>query len=168
MAKLINWKQNWLNSKLELFVDGLQMGAIIFSRWKNQAESTFAHQDYLFKCEGFWLKKTNIFDQKTNELVAEITYGNWKSKAIIRLASGEEYEWTPTNFWKSQFTVSNHIDTNIVYQRCSKTGSITSNVDTALLIVAGLYIKQVYNKRGMAVVASFVPIMVATTTRHHY
>ncbi|PWS28647.1 hypothetical protein DHW03_02020 [Pedobacter yonginense] len=168
MAKLINWKRNWLNSKFELFVDGMQKGAIIFNSWKNEAESNFEHQDYTFKCVGFWRPKTNVFDKKTNELVAVISYDNWKTRAVIHLNSGEQFEWKPTNFWKSQFSVSNHIDTNIVYSPLSNTGSISSDTDNSLIIIAGLFIKQVYNKRGMTLVACFVPIMIAATSRHNH
>lgn len=167
MARFINWKRNWLNSKFELFVDGIQRGAIVFNAWKSDAESTFEDKNYFFTSVGFWQPKTNVFDKKTNDLVAIITYDSWKSKAVISMNSGERYEWKSTNFWKSQFVVSNYKDANIVYSSSSNSGLISSNTDNSLLIIAGLFIKQIYNKRGAALVACFIPIMVATTSRHH-
>jgi len=167
MAKFINWKRNWLSSKIELFVDGIQKGAIIFSTWRSDAESIFEDKNYFFTNVGFWQSKTNVFDKKTNELVAIITYDSWKSKAVISMKSGEQFEWKSTNFWKSQFVVSNYKDANIIYNSSSNSGSISSDTDDSLLMITGLFIKQIYNKRGAALVACFVPIIIATTSRHH-
>lgn len=98
MAKYINWKSNWFNSNFELFVDGIQKGAIKFNSWTSNAEAGFEDQHYLFTNVGFWQSKTNVIDRKTNELIAIITYDSWKSKAIISMKSGEQYEWKPTSF----------------------------------------------------------------------
>jgi len=165
MAKFINWKSNWFNSNFELFVDGLQQGAITFSTWKSDAEATFENDQYLFKNIGVWQSKTHVIDRNTNEVMAIITYDSWKSKAIISLTSGEQYEWKSTSFWKSQFVISNNKDANITYSSSSKSGSISSDTDNALLITAGLFIKQIYNKRAAAMMACFMPIIVASTTR---
>ena len=162
MAKFINWKSNWFNSNFELFVDGIQKGAIKFIGWTSNAETVFEDKNYLFTNVGFWQSKTNVIDRKTNELIAIITYDSWKSKATISMKSGEQYEWKSTNFWKSQWVVSNYKDANIVYSSSSKSGSISSDNDNSLLIIAGLFIKQIYTKRASAMVACFMPIMVAT------
>ncbi|WP_316831914.1 hypothetical protein [Pedobacter aquatilis] len=165
--KFINWKRNWFSSNVELFIDGLQKGAIIFETWKSNANSFFEDQNYYFQNEGFWQTKTNVFDRKTNDLVAVITYDSWKSKALISLKSGEQYEWKAAGMWKTQFTLSNYKDINISYHSNSNTGAIAADADHPLLIVTGLFIKQIYNKRAAVLVACLVPIMVATTSRHH-
>jgi len=166
MAKYINWKSNWFNSNFELFVDGIQKGAIKFNSWTSNAETVFEDQHYLFTNVGFWQSKTNVIDRKTNELIAIITYDSWKSKAIISMKSGEQYEWKPTSFWKSEWIVSNFKDTNVLYSTNGKSGTISSDSDNKLLIIAGLFIKQIYNKKAAAVIACFMPIMVVTITRN--
>ena len=162
MAKFINWKSNWFNSNFELFVDGIQKGSIKFIGWTSDAETAFEDKNYFFTNIGFWKSKTNVIDRKTNEIVASITYDSWKSKAIINMISGEHYEWKPTSFWKSEWIVSNYKDANIVYSSSSKSGSITSDTNNSLLIIAGLFIKQIYTKRAAAMAVYFVPLMVAT------
>ncbi|WP_175636457.1 hypothetical protein [Pedobacter ghigonis] len=167
MAKFINWKRNWLNGNLQLFVDGIQKGALTFEMWKSNAYTLFEDKDYAFENKGFWQSTTTVTDRKTNEIVAIITYDSWKSKAIISLKSGEQYEWKATSSWRSEWTVSNNKDTHIYYQASSNTGAISTQADNNLLIVAGLFIKQIYNKKTAVMVACFVPIITATLTRHH-
>ena len=166
MAKYINWKSNWLSSNFQLFVDGIQKGTIVFGTWKSDAETMFEDKNYLFTNVGFWQSRTNVIDRNTNELVAIINYDSWKSKAIINMKNGEQYEWKSTNFWQSQWIVSNYKDANIMYSSTTQSGAISSDSDNSLLIIAGLFIKQIYNKRGAAFVACLVPIIVVSTSRH--
>lgn len=107
MAKYINWKSNWLSSNFQLFVDGIQKGTIVFGTWKSDAETMSEDKNYLFTNVAFWQSRTNVIDRNTNELVAIINYDSWKSKAIINMKNGEQYEWKSTNFWRSQWVVSN-------------------------------------------------------------
>lgn len=152
MAKFIDWKSNWFNSNFELFIEGVQKGAITFSTWKSDAEATLENESYFFKSVGFLKPKTNIIDQKTNKVVGVITYGNWKFEATINMESGAHYAWKPTSFWKSQWLLSNNNNTNIMYSAGKRMGSITADTDNKLLIVAGLFIKQIYNRRAAAAV----------------
>jgi hypothetical protein len=166
MAKFINWRSNWLNGNFQLFADGIQKGMITFETWRSDAESMFEDKNYFFSNVGFWQSRTNVIDRKTNELVAVITYDSWKSKAVISLKSGQQYEWKSTGIWKSQFTVSNYNDEHIMYSPSSYSGAISSDTDNELLILAGLFIKQIYNKRAVVLIACFMPIIVVSTMRH--
>ena len=40
---------NWFNSNFELFIEGVQKGAITFSTWKSDAEATLENESYFFK-----------------------------------------------------------------------------------------------------------------------
>ncbi|KIA91071.1 hypothetical protein OC25_23310 [Pedobacter kyungheensis] len=93
MSKFINWKSDWFSGNFHLFVDGLQKGAITFTMWTSNAESMFEDKNYQFANEGFWQSRTKVIDKKTNEVLAIITYDSWKSKALISLNTGEQYEW---------------------------------------------------------------------------
>jgi len=166
MAKFINWRSNWLSGDFQLFVDGIQKGMISFGSWRSDAEGVFDDKNYFFSNVGFWQSRTNVIDRKTNELVAVITYDSWKSKAVISLKSGERYEWTSTGIWKSQFTVSNYNNERITYNASSYSGAISSDTDNELLIVSGLFIKHIYNKRLVTLIACFMPIIVISTMRH--
>jgi hypothetical protein len=166
MAKFINWRSNWLNGNFQLFADGIQKGMITFETWRSDAESMFDDKNYFFSNVGFWQSRTNVIDRKTNELVAVITYDSWKSKAVISLKSGQQYEWKSTGIWKSQFTVSNYNDEHIMYSPSSYSGAISSDTDNELLILAGLFIKQIYNKRAVVLIACFMQIIVLSTMRH--
>ncbi|WP_293784377.1 hypothetical protein [uncultured Pedobacter sp.] len=167
MSKLINWKSDWLSGNFQLFVDGLQKGAITFGMWKSNAESTFEDQNYQFVSDGFWQSKTRIIDRKTNKVIAIITYDCWKSKALISLTNGGQYEWKSTGVWKSKWTVSNYKDEHIRYTSSSNSGAISSDTDNKLLVIAGLFIKQVYNRQTVFVMACIVPIITTSTFRHH-
>lgn len=166
MAKFINWRSNWLSGDFQLFVDGIQKGMISFGNWRSDAEGVFDDKNFFFSNVGFWQSRTNVIDRKTNELVAVITYDSWKSKAVISLKSGERYEWTSTGIWKSQFTVSNYNNEHITYNASSNSGAISSDTDNELLIVSGLFIKHIYNKRIVTLIACFMPIIVISTMRH--
>ncbi|GGG92739.1 hypothetical protein [Pedobacter zeae] len=167
MSKLINWKSDWFSNNFHLFVDGIQKGAITFGTWRSNAESRFEDQNYQFVNKGFWQSSTRITDKKTNEVLAVITYDSWKSKAVISLKTGEQYEWKSKGLWKSQWTVSNYKDEHIVYTSGSNSGSIASDTDHKLLIIAGLFIKQVYNKRTILMMACIVPVITTSTLHHH-
>lgn len=166
MSKFINWRSNWLSGDFQLFTDGVQKGIISFSSWRSDAESMFEDKNYFFSNVGFWQSQTNVIDRKTHEVVAIITYDSWKSKAVISLKSGEQYEWRSTGIWKSQFTVSNYKDEHIMYSSNSNTGTISSDTDNELLIVAGLFIKHIYNKRVVVLVACFMPLIMISINRH--
>ncbi|WP_412469265.1 hypothetical protein [Pedobacter sp. KLB.chiD] len=167
MSKLINWKNDWCNGNVQLFADGLQKGAITFAMWTGNAESTFEDQNYQFVKEGFWQSGSKVINRKTNEVVGFITYDCWKSKALISLTNGEQYEWKSTGIWKSHWTVSNYKDEHIMYTSGSHSGAISSDTDNKLLVVAGLFIKQVYNRYTVLLMACIVPIITTSTFRHH-
>ena len=165
MSKFINWKSNWLNGNFQLFVDGVQKGMISFSSWRSDAESMFEDKNYQFVNEGFWQSRTKVIDRKTNEVVAVINYDTWKSKAVISLKSDEQYEWKSKSLWGSQWTVSNYKDEHIMYNSSSNSGTLSSDTDNELLIIAGLFIKQIYNKQAILVIACFMPIITITILR---
>ncbi|WP_029278020.1 hypothetical protein [Pedobacter borealis] len=167
MSKLINWKSNWLSGNIQLFADGIQKGIVTFKTWRSDAESMFEDKNYFFSNVGFWQSKTNVIDRKTNELVAVITYDSWKSKAVISLKSGEQYEWKSTGVWRqAQWTLSNYKDTHIAYSASNNCGAISSDTDNELLIIAGLFIKQIYNKRAIVLFACIIPIITVSINRH--
>jgi len=165
MSKFISWKNNWFSGNFQLFADGVQKGVITFATWKSDAESMFEDKNYFFSNEGFWQSRTQVIDRKTNETVAIITYDTWKSKAVISLKSGEQYEWKSTNLWRSQWTVSNYKDEHIMYSASSSSGALSSDTDNELLIIAGLFIKQIYNKQAIVLIACFMPIITISTLR---
>jgi len=167
MSKFINWKSNWLNGNFQLFVDGLQKGVITFATWKSDAESVFEDKNYQFINEGIWQSSTKVVDRKTNETVAMITYDCWKSKAVISLKSGEQYEWKSSGIWKKQWTVSNYNNEHILYSSSNNCGAISSDTDNELLILAGLFIKQIYNKRALLLIVCIMPIISTSTLHHH-
>ncbi|MGQ7856926.1 hypothetical protein ACUN24_22025 [Pedobacter sp. WC2501] len=167
MSKFINWKSNWLNGNFQLFADGVQKGMISFSSWRSDAESMFEDKNYQFANDGFWKSRTKVIDRKTLEVIAIINYDSWKSMAVISLNTGEQYEWKSTGIWKSQWTVSNYKDEHIIYTSSSNSGTISSNTDNKLLIITGLFIKQVYNKRTALMIACIVPVITTSTLRHH-
>ncbi|QNN43628.1 hypothetical protein [Pedobacter roseus] len=166
MSRFINWRSNWLSGNFQLFADGVQKGMITFETWRSDAESMFEDKNYFFSNVGFWQSQTNVIDRKTHEVVAIITYDSWKSKAVISLKSGEQYEWKSAGIWKSQFTVSNYKDAHITYSASSNSGAISSDTDNELLIIAGLFIKQIYNKRAIILVACIMPIITISINRH--
>lgn len=166
MSKFINWKSNWLSGNFQLFADGVQKGMITFETWKSNAESMLDDKNYQFVNEGFWQSRTKVIDRKTGGVVAIITYDSWKSKAVISLKSGEQYEWKSTGVWQAQWTLSNYKDAHIAYSASSNCGAISSDTDNELLIIAGLFIKQIYNKRAIVLVACIIPIITASINRH--
>ena len=167
MAKFINWTSDWFNGNYQLFVDGVQKGALTFEMWWSNAYTSFEDKNFSFQNTGFWQSTTTVTDRKTNEVVAIITYDSWKSKAIISLKSGEQYEWKSINSWRSQFTVSNYKDVNIMYNASSNTGAIATDVDNELLIISGLFIKQIYKKKTVVLIACLMPIFTTIITRNH-
>lgn len=166
MSKFINWKSNWFSGNFQLFADGVQKGAITFATWRSDAESMFEDKNYFFSNEGFWQSCTKVTDRKTKEVVAMITYDTWKSKAVISLKSGEQYEWKSTNLRRSQWTVSNYKDAHIAYSASNNFGAISSDTDNELLIIAGLFIKQIYKKRAIVLFACIIPVITVSINRH--
>ncbi|MDQ0640138.1 hypothetical protein QF042_003703 [Pedobacter sp. W3I1] len=165
MSKFINWKSNWLSGNFQLFADGVQKGMITFETWKSNAESMLDDKNYQFVNEGFWQSRTKVIDRETGGVVAIITYDSWKSKAVISLKSGAQYEWKSTNLWRSQWTVSNYKDEHIIYNSSSRSGALSSDTDNELLIIAGLFIKQIYNKQAIVLIVCFMPIITMTALR---
>lgn len=154
MNIFLSWKKKFFSNTYQLYNNGIQSGFLKSSAWKQNSKGVLNDKEYDFITKGFFKAETTIFDSKTSEKVGLITYGNWKSKAILKKTSGEEYQFKYNNFWQTKWSLSNsYIFIN--YQGSTSKGELSATTDEELLLITGLFISNYYSqKRAGAVAAS--------------
>lgn len=154
----LTWKKGFFSNTYTLYKNGERIGDLREKPFSQTAVAEFNGEGYLFRTKGFFKQLTEIMDSSTNQVIGEISYNNWKSKATISGRNKTVY-WSYTNFWSSKWSLKDEDGTEINYAGSSTKGQIESNTDDALLILSGLYVTNYYWQISAAVmVAVFVPI----------
>jgi hypothetical protein len=144
MQSLLTWRKGLFDSNYQLYTNGEIRGSLVFSSWKNNARG-IALKNYYFTSEGFLNPITKIRDENHQE-IGIITYNSFKLKATLTFHHLEHASWSFTNSWLSQWAITNHRDKQIVYHASSTAGTVHSNNDDELMLLAGLFIKEFFSR----------------------
>ena len=155
----LTWKKGFFSNNCILYKNGELIGNLREKSFSNTAVAELNGKGFLFRTKGFFKQHTDIIDSSTNQVLGEISYNNWKSKATIS-GRNKTVNWSYNNFWNTKWSLSDQNGIEIKYAGSSTKGSIQSNTDDALLILSGLYVTNYYWQISAAVVVAIcIPIL---------
>ena len=145
MERQLNWTKGILESSYQIFEGGDIKYTLFFDTWKNQARAISQQSAYFFRSNGFFNSNTQLLDDKNN-VIGMISYHTWQNKAVFTLASGEMYNWSFANSWFTKWTITDLKEKQVSYDSDLSSGTIRTNTDDEVMLLAGLYIREHYNK----------------------
>ncbi|NOU18681.1 MAG: hypothetical protein HOO91_14080 [Bacteroidales bacterium] len=149
MEKLISWKRGIFSRTYTFYSNSLEIGFLKIGAWSNNAKGSINGKEYEFITKGLFKQETSIIDCKISSIVGTIIYNSWKSKAIIKLVDGTEYNWQYTNFWHTKWSLNKELYFINYKGSCFK-GEIVSYISDELLIISGLFISNYYSQKNAA------------------
>jgi len=166
-----NWE--WRESRTTKRQDELHLGERVTAtlRWQGM----FSNLAYAQSPEGRWTfdrprllsRDVEVRDADTNALVA-VLYVKWRGDATLEFADGHTVDWSPTNFWQTQWAFFDTADrgeqalilfddtSRIFEARTAVTfyRSALSAQESALLTLFGRYLMILHRNDAAAVAAA--------------
>lgn len=162
MQTNLSWKKGVFSDRYKIFSNDQQIGSMKNKTFSQSATGEINGKSYTFKTKGFFKQHTEIWDHANNEVVGEITYNNWMTKAFLSLKE-KKYTWKYHNIWNTKWSIHESDKALINYKGSSTGGQIESVVNNELLILTGLYVTNYYWQTTLVVlVAVMVPIFAAS------
>lgn len=148
MEKSFIWKKSFLSRTYDIFYQDLHAGSIKESFWGSRAEGEMDGKIWLFVTKGCFKRRTEIIDPGSDHLVATIIYGTIGWKASIIFADNPEriVTWRFTNFWNTKWSLTCQSAETIEYKGMTSKGTIVSNINDDMLILAGLFIVSYFRR----------------------
>lgn len=139
MKTNLNWKKGFFKSTYEIFNFSMTVGKLKQKTWSLSADGELNGKMFFFKSKGFFKHKTEIIDTAKNTIIGEVSYSSWKHKATIEY-SGKTMEFKFINFWNTKWNLYDSNGTIISYSGNSFKGTIESEGQNEMFVLAGLYI----------------------------
>jgi hypothetical protein len=105
---------------------------------------------YAFKTKGIFKQHTQILDNQSNNMIGEIAYNNWMTKATLSIQNKKTY-WKYENIWNTKWSIFNSEGIQINYSGSSGSGKIESNTKDDLLLLSGLFVINYYWQMTIAI-----------------
>lgn len=161
MEPKLSWKKGFFDSTYKIYSDGVVIGSLKDKTLSQSAEGEFNGKTYTFKTKGFIKQTTQIIDSQSNEIIGEIAYNSWMTKANIRILD-KSINWKYDNLWNTKWSISNTEGIQINYSGSSGSGKIESNTNEGLLLLTGLFVTNYYWQMTLTIIiAAFIPIWVS-------
>lgn len=157
----LSWKNGLFSNTTKIYSNDQLVGQLNHKTFSQTTECELNGEKYKFVSKGFFKVTTEIFGSSASQPQGEIKYGNWSSKATIAL-NGKSLDWKYDNMWNTKWHISDADGLEIEYAGSSNKGSITTNADSPMLILSGLYIYYHYYQISIAVFASLIAVFAAT------
>lgn len=156
MRNTFNYLKKALNNKVDILEKDSEVGYVQFETFKTDVAGVFKQKKYLFKKKNFWSSNYEIYREDNQQLIGEVVFSLWKSKAEIKLINGENFVMKAKNFWSTQWSLD---DTNREVVDFEQTrnfwtdeGTITANVNDnekmGLLVILSIFVNFVYRRRA--------------------
>ncbi len=160
MKTRLTWQKGAFSSTYKILSGGQQIGWLKDNAFKQTSDGEIGQKRYRFKTEGLFKQKTHIIDQETNEVIGNIKYNSWMTKATIRLSDREIY-WKYDNGWQTKWSIFNDHGVQLRFAGRMTKGTIEYDDPEELLVLTGMFVTNYYQQVGIAVlVAVFIPIWV--------
>jgi len=164
MKTILNWKKGIFADTYNIYSQGKLIGKMKNNCFSQSANGELNRMKYTFKTKGLFKHHTQIQDNQTNNIIGEIIYNNWMTKATLSIQNKKAY-WKYENIWSTRWSIFNSEGIQINYSGCSTSGKIESNAEDDLLLLSGLFVINYNWQMTIAIlVAVFVPIW--TTALH--
>jgi hypothetical protein len=158
MNTILTWKKGIFANTYNIYSDGKLIGKMKNNCFSQSDDGELNGMKYTFKTKGFFKHHTQIHDNQTNNIIGEITYNNWMTKATISIQNKKTY-WKYENIWNTRWSIFNSEGIQINYSGSSTSGKIESNAEDDLLLLSGLFVTNYYWQMSIAIlIVVFVPI----------
>ncbi len=164
MISVLHWKKRFFDNTTTIHSADGEIGYLKENPWKQAAEGRVNNRQYAYRTRGFFNQVTEIVDPSTNNIVGQIKYNSWKSKATLTYLDHTLY-WQYENLWHNSWSIKDERGLNISFQGNLQRGSIEGEDLNEFIILTGLFVTNYYVQSTIAIfVAIFVPI-IATQSR---
>ena len=160
MKPSLTWTKGVFNNLHKIYSDGNLIGEIKEKALSQSAKGSIRGREYLFRTHGYFNQKTEIIDRTDNQVVGEIQFNSWKSKATIAL-NGKIINWKYDNLWNTQWSLSDSDGTVMKFNSSITKGQIDAGQDDELLVLTGLFVKNYYMQTAFFVffIAVIIPVL---------
>ena len=156
--KELRWKKGLLSGNYSIYEGNRQIGELKDNVFSKKANGQINGKSFTFRTSGFFQQRTRIYDDSNNQMLGEISYNNWMTKATLSTYD-KVTNWKYNNVWNTKWSLSGQDGTQVHYAGSSNKGRIESNTDDDLLLLSGLYVTNYYWQMTLVVlVAVFVPL----------
>ena len=129
--------------------------------WSNTATGELNGNLISFRPKGFTKQKTLIIDTVKNELLGEIDFNAFMTKATIRMGD-KVFKWKYDNWLNTKWSIHDSEETLVHYSGSSLKGKISASTGDNLLTLTGLYLINYYWQTvAVVLVAALLPIYLA-------
>jgi len=149
----LTWKKGFFSNLYKIYSNGKQIGNLKDKSFSQSRIGVLDNKEYLFQAKGFFKQKTKIIDTTENKTVGEINYNNWISKATITI-NDKTINWKYDNLWNTKWSIFSSEEFNIKYSGSSTGGQIETNIDDAVLLLSGLFVRNYYWQMTIAILAA--------------
>lgn len=164
MKSVLNWKRGTFSTTCRIFSGKEPIGELTNNAFKQTAHGVIHNKRYLFKTKGLFKQETQILDEVSHQLLGNITYNSWKSRATIRNADRTLF-WKYDNGWQTRWSLYDDQGILMKFAGGSSKGTIECEEEDDLLILTGMFVTNYYQQAMIAViVAVFIPIWVTQFT----
>ena len=162
MQRNLSWKKGVFSDKYKIFSNEQQIGNMKNKTFSQSATGEINGKSYTFKTKGFFKQHTEIWDHTSNEVIGEITYNNWMTKAFLSIGK-KSYTWKYENIWNTKWSIYESDQILVNFKGSSSGGQINSKIEDDLILLTGLYVTNYYWQTTLVVlVAVLVPIFAAS------
>ncbi len=157
--KKINWKKGLFSSKYKLFDNNnVEIGDFSQSAFSGTSIGKINESKLKFRKKSFFSSETEITDLNSNQLIGNIKFNGWRSKADIKI-NDKNYLWKYDNFWHSKWSIYENGQQLVNYKSSTTYGNIESLIENDLLILSGFYVYNYYVMLMIIIAVSMVIIV---------
>ena len=153
----LNWTKGVFDQNYRIQSGDSPIGHLKENFWGDGAEGEINDRQYRFKTKGFLNQSTEIIDTETGEVVGNISYNTWRTKAHVEYPEGTA-TWENANIWGSKYKLVDHEGNEIVYNPSLTKGTIDAGTYNGLLLLTGLYIANYYWQMTVIIMVMVVVI----------
>lgn len=150
METILTWKKGIFTSTFNIYSNGQLIGKLKNKTFSQSADGELNGMKYAFKTKGIFKQHTQILDNQSNNMIGEIAYNNWMTKATLSIQNKKTY-WKYENIWNTKWSIFNSEGIQINYSGSSGSGKIESNTKDDLLLLSGLFVINYYWQMTIAI-----------------
>ncbi|MTI89334.1 MAG: hypothetical protein FH748_15365 [Balneolaceae bacterium] len=147
------WKnRNILTRTCDIFFKNKHIGFLNNNSLSSSAIANLNGEQYHFETKGIFKQHTSIIDVNAREVVGQISYNLWVSKATVSLMD-QDFHWKYLNLFNTEWKFHNNKGTEVHNTPHDSAGYSLSSDFKELLFLSGLYIDQWYKKLAYTIMA---------------
>jgi hypothetical protein len=145
MKAFLTWKKGIFKRAHEFYDGDKLVGTMKDRTWSQIVDASMNGKNYCFVTKGFFKRETSIVNPENDQVYGIITYKTWRRKATISYSNKEVF-WEYENFWNTKWSIYDTNGTKVHYFGRNASGEIECNEQNDVLILAGMFIRNYYQK----------------------